>query len=111
MIGYPNINVAAHPTLIAMPHKNAPVATSNSGRGKPKTLTQIGVISMTVLPKPTRVCKLNSLPLFEWAEKNQTPVFHQLLITQKLARHLNMPASIFNAKAEANGYTGRDTDQ
>ncbi|MCP4121513.1 MAG: hypothetical protein GY751_07135 [Bacteroidetes bacterium] len=66
---------------------------------------------MSVLPERTPMRKLKSLPLFEWAEKNQTSVFNPLLITRKLARHLKMPASTLNAMAEANGYKGREMDQ
>jgi hypothetical protein len=65
---------------------------------------------MSVLTERTRVRKLNSLPLFEWAEKNRTSVFNPLLITQKLARHLKMSASTFNAMAELNGYKGRGSE-
>ena len=66
---------------------------------------------MLILHERTRLRKLKTLPLFKWAEENQTPVFNQLLITRKLARHLNMSASMLNAMAEANGYKGRELDQ
>ena len=66
---------------------------------------------MAVLPERTRMRKSKSLPLFDWAEKNQNSVFNPLIITRKLARHFNMSASTLNAMAEANGYNGRETDQ
>jgi len=66
---------------------------------------------MSIIHECTRVRKLKALPLFEWAEENQTSVFNPLLITRKLARHLNMSASTLNAMAEANGYKGRELDQ
>ncbi|MCP4121938.1 MAG: hypothetical protein GY751_09320 [Bacteroidetes bacterium] len=66
---------------------------------------------MAVLPDRAGMRNSKSLPLFEWAEKNQASVFNPLLITQKLARHLRIPASTLNAMAEANGYNGRETDQ
>ena len=65
---------------------------------------------MFILHERTRMRKSKPLPLFEWAEKNQPSVFNPLLITRKLARHLNMPASTLNAMAEANGYKGRELD-
>lgn len=62
---------------------------------------------MAVLPNRARMRKLKPLPLFDWAEKNGTSIFNPLLITRKLAKHFNVPASTFNAMAEVNGYTGR----
>ena len=79
----------------------------SSAEAQPKSQQQIGVISMSALPKRTRVRNKNTLPLFEWAEKNGTTVFNPLLITKKLAKHFNMSASTLNALAEVHGYTGR----
>ena len=65
---------------------------------------------MSVLPERPRVRKSKSLPLFDWAEQNQIPVFNPLLITRKLARQLKVSPSTLNAMAEANGYKGKDLD-
>lgn len=63
---------------------------------------------MVILPKRRIKRNSQSLPLFEWADRQERPVFEPLLVTTKLARKLRISPSVLNVMAEANGYVGRE---
>ena len=61
----------------------------------------------------TRLHRRNpqSLPLFDWAERQSFCRRSKLRVTTKLARRFNLPTTTLNAWAEANGFTATAGNQ